>query len=404
MNIAIIGGGAAGMITAYLLDQKGHEVEVFEKTDKLGGNIRTLNKNVSADSKYEKLYLEGGVIEFSNAFVQFKSLLDKLHVPHENVEIGTGVFLKNGNYYLSTILAESNFKGIGLIKEKVKLLRLYLNTLLVGFKLWRLNPELCRKMSLNDIISDKTTATKWLRLFMMYSYSTDFKKLSDFSAELALHNIQNYMLSGWFRICGGVYTYIEKILDVYKGKVHLNLAPKKVIRTEEKVVLEFENGEQNEFDKVVFAVPPHQILSLINDPSDDEVECFSNWKSNNIETIIHKDNSLYSNYPIVQPSEFDFFETVENWGYNAILNQVCGIKSKEHFYLAYNMESQIAPKNIIHKAKHETPLYTQKAIESRKKIKTINGSNNTFFAGAWLADGLHEGATISAQRISELIK
>ena len=63
MNIAIIGGGAAGMITAYLLDQKGHAVEVFEKTDKLGGNIRTLNKNVSIASKYEHLYLEGGVIK-----------------------------------------------------------------------------------------------------------------------------------------------------------------------------------------------------------------------------------------------------------------------------------------------------------------------------------------------------
>lgn len=36
-NISIIGGGIAGMQTAILLDKKGHHVELYEKTDKLGG-------------------------------------------------------------------------------------------------------------------------------------------------------------------------------------------------------------------------------------------------------------------------------------------------------------------------------------------------------------------------------
>ena len=35
MKIAIIGGGAAGMISAYLLDKAGHHVTVLEKQDKL---------------------------------------------------------------------------------------------------------------------------------------------------------------------------------------------------------------------------------------------------------------------------------------------------------------------------------------------------------------------------------
>ena len=46
MKIAIIGGGASGMVTAYLLNKKGHNVTVFEKQPILGGHIRTLNKNV----------------------------------------------------------------------------------------------------------------------------------------------------------------------------------------------------------------------------------------------------------------------------------------------------------------------------------------------------------------------
>ena len=47
MKVAIIGGGAAGMISAYLLDKEGHQVTVFEKQALLGGNIRTVNKNIT---------------------------------------------------------------------------------------------------------------------------------------------------------------------------------------------------------------------------------------------------------------------------------------------------------------------------------------------------------------------
>jgi uncharacterized protein len=47
MKVAIVGGGASGMVTAYLLDQQGHEVTVFERQASLGGHIRTLNKMFS---------------------------------------------------------------------------------------------------------------------------------------------------------------------------------------------------------------------------------------------------------------------------------------------------------------------------------------------------------------------
>jgi protoporphyrinogen oxidase len=41
MKIAVIGGGASGMVTAYQLDQQGHHVTIFERQPILGGHIRT---------------------------------------------------------------------------------------------------------------------------------------------------------------------------------------------------------------------------------------------------------------------------------------------------------------------------------------------------------------------------
>ena len=41
MKVAVVGGGVAGMMAAYRLRQKGHDVELFEAAPELGGLVRT---------------------------------------------------------------------------------------------------------------------------------------------------------------------------------------------------------------------------------------------------------------------------------------------------------------------------------------------------------------------------
>jgi predicted NAD/FAD-binding protein len=45
MRIGIIGGGAAGLATAWLLEQD-HDVTLFEKDDRLGGHAHTVDIDV----------------------------------------------------------------------------------------------------------------------------------------------------------------------------------------------------------------------------------------------------------------------------------------------------------------------------------------------------------------------
>jgi predicted NAD/FAD-binding protein len=401
MRVAIIGGGAAGMITAYLLNKQGHDVTVFEKSAALGGNIITLNKNASPNKSDTNLLLEGGVIEFSNSFTHFKALLDELKVTYEPVDIGTGVFYKNGNFLLSSIMARKNLSGFSLFKCYAKLLVLYIKSISISIKLMRTSFSQARIIPLKTLLGKDTPTTNWLKLFMMYSYSTDYRQLDNFSSEIALHNLNNYRMAGWFRIPGGTYTYIEKIVANNKLKLYTNTAVKKVLREDQQLTLEIENGEKLCFDKLVFAIHPHLILDLLQQPTKVEISCLQPWKGNEITTIIHQDESLYNPFPIKNPSEFDFFETKAGWGYNAILNKLCGIGSYPKYFLSYNLESLIDPHKIIHIANHETPLYTQNAVQHRAKLISMNGSSNTYFAGAWLYDGLHEGATISAIKVAE---
>src|SRR5687768_15535 len=44
-SIGIIGGGISGLVAAFLLKKKGFNVELFEKSAAVGGNIQTIKRD-----------------------------------------------------------------------------------------------------------------------------------------------------------------------------------------------------------------------------------------------------------------------------------------------------------------------------------------------------------------------
>ena len=105
MKIAIIGGGAAGMATAYLLDKQ-HDVSVFEKQPILGGNIRTLNKNVTGVALDPNVILDNGVIEFQREnFPNFHRLMQVLNVPLSEGRTSSELFLEQRTHVLNLVRA-----------------------------------------------------------------------------------------------------------------------------------------------------------------------------------------------------------------------------------------------------------------------------------------------------------
>ena len=48
-------------------------------------------------------------------------------------------------------------------------------------------------------------------------------------------------------------------------------------------------------------------------------------------------------------------------------------------------------------------LYATESFRYRDEVVATNGENHTYHAGAYLGDGLHEGAITSALRVAQLI-
>jgi uncharacterized protein len=406
MKIAIIGGGASGMVTAYLLDKQGHQVTVFEREPTLGGHIRTLNQNVQPNHSDCNLVLENGVLEFPTSFHNFMNLMTELDIELEPVNIGSALFLKNGTHYMSKVAIDRNFTGIHWLLEHLRMNLFYLRaaSLLIAAKSWKAIDF--HDQSLADQFKQPYLRNIWLKLFAMYSYSIPFSAIDDCPAELVIPTLRDDVFVDWVRIKGGVYSYMQKILDRFRGEVLLGAEVNAIRRSISGVTIELAGAKTLEFDKVVFATPPDQVLKLLADPHNDEIRRFAAWQGNYVQTLLHTDATMYAPYRVQEGSEFDFFETDQqhgNWGYNARLNQLCGITSPVQYSLSFNLESLIAPAQILHVQQHHTPLYTVEAFHHRQEIIKTNGELNTYHVGAYLGDGLHEGAITSAILVAEVI-
>ncbi|MEG3941676.1 MULTISPECIES: FAD-dependent oxidoreductase [unclassified Microcoleus] len=403
MRIAIVGGGASGMATAYWLDKQGHHVTVLEKQPILGGHIRTLNKNVLPNQSECNEILENGVLEFPTVFYNFVALMQELGVELEPVEIGSALFFKDGSHFLSAVSIKKNFTGIQRLIEYLRLDALYARSAGFILKMRFAKQHDFYDIALSGSLKSSCIRNDWLKLLTMYSYSIPFELLDNFPAQLAMPVLRDYASVNWVRIKGGVYSYIEKILERFQGDILLNREIAKIFRSADAVKIVLSDGEIQEFDKVVFAMPPDQVMRLLADPTEAETKRFGAWQPNYATTVLHSDTSMYDRYGIRKLSEFDFFETDKGWGYNASLNQLCGISSPREYSLAFRLEQSIDQNQIIHIQKHHTPMYNVESFRYRDEVIETNGENHTYHAGAYLGDGLHEGAITSALRVAKLI-
>jgi predicted NAD/FAD-binding protein len=403
MKIAIIGGGSSGMVTAYLLDKQGHHVTVFERQPILGGHIRTLNQNVKPNCSDCDRILESGVLEFPVTFHNFLNLMKELQVPLELVNIASALFLRDSRHFLSAGAIRKNFSGIQRAIEYLRLDTLYARSAVFWLKMRfpKILDFYDRPMS--QYLKRPCIRNCWLKLLTMYSYSMPFESIDDFPAELAIPALREYVFVNWVRIKGGVYSYIEKILDRFRGKIWVNAEVLTISRTPDAIKIKLPDGVTLLFDRVVFATPPDRVMELLADPSPAEIKRFSAWQKNHATTFLHTDTSMYTRHAIQNPSEFDFFQIDNGWGYNAYLNQLCGIVSSVQYSLAFNLENLIAQDKILHVQEHHTPLYTVESFRYRDEVVRTNGENNTYHAGAYLSNGLHEGAITSAIRVAQLI-
>lgn len=299
MKIAIIGGGASGLIKAYLL-RNTHQTVVYEAAPILGGHIRTLNGNVK-NVDLDPGVVENGVLGFDlTAYPTFARLAERLELQLEPYVMHSGLFYDDGRFWVTPSPYQKNTDSLR--QRVLNLLRL--SPLWPARKrliasLNALAPDDLKGKATSEIIPDlDEPCHQALLACFMLTFSMPFEKVGQMPAELTVGYMQGGRLPDWCFLCDGVYSYIETMLLQMPGGhlEHCDATVTHVSRSAEGVMVAVSGREDERFDKVFFATTPDQVLKLLTGPSDAEVRRFQAWSCDTFTTVAYRDAGIYERF------------------------------------------------------------------------------------------------------------
>lgn len=398
MRVAVIGAGAAGLVAAWRL-QRAHEVSVFERAPMVGGHVRTLGGNVEWD---QPIRLDAGVIEFDlTLFPTVARVFDELGVGVVRVPGTTTLFPERGARWFSPGSAEDAQRPW--LVRTLDLLRLQVMHP-AWQRLQQTHGHVITGMRLGEVLGDDVFG-RWLKLLTMYAYSVPFEAVSDVSAALAVPMLERFVTAGaWVGVEGGTFAYQQRILERLREPVRCNQAVR-VSRVSSNVIVHSATGDEV-FDAVVIAVPPHRVLDVLADPDADEVRRFLPFHGHEARVLVHGDDGPYARRGATYASEFDVFELgAGRGGYNARLDRLCAVPADwpERPGLAFGLDDEIDPAKVYARVTHDVAMYDVPAMAHKAEVAATQGWRQTWYAGAWLGDGLHEGAFVSALQAAEAL-
>jgi len=411
MKVAIIGSGISGLTAAYLLNKE-HDVTVFEANDYIGGHTHTHE----IDQNNKAWQVDSGFIVYNEkTYPNFIKLLEQLKVEVQKTSMGFSV---------SSPAKSLEYSGGSLNSLFAQRLNLFKPSFLMMLKdILRFNRIAARllgsveeSITIGELLHSHNFSRHFIDNYIIPMgaaiWSTAAKNTTEMPAVFYMRFFKNHGLlqifnrPQWFVIKGGSKIYVQKIIEGFKEKILLSCPVKEVLRDSTGVKIYCKKDQEpKQFDKVIFATHSDQALSLLKDPSENEVAILEAFPYQKNTAILHTDVSLMPKNKL----------TWSSWNYLLNENQdqpvtltynmniLQSLDAKPDFLVTLNSNSNIDSSKIIKKVEYHHPLFTVDGISAQKRKKQINGVNNTFFCGAYWGSGFHEDGVNSALDVCMLL-
>ncbi len=403
MNIAIIGGGIAGLATAHLLCDD-HRVTLFEANDYLGGHTNTVDVSLDGTT----LAVDTGFIVFNErTYPNFIRLLERLNVASRPSVMSFSVTSeRNGLEYCATNLDT-------LFAQR----RNFLNR-----PFWRMLREIVRfnrearelydphemTLTLGDHLKNRGYSVTFVENFLVPMgaaiWSADPKRFAMFPAAAFVRFFTNHGILNvvdqprWRVVAGGSREYVAPLARPFRDRVRLSTPVDRVRRFPDRVAVTTRGGETEYFDQVVLACHSDQALAMLTDPSDAERELLSAIPYQENDTVLHTDSRLLPGLPKARASWNCRIPRHERDGVFVTywMNRLQSLATSTDFCVTLNGTEAIAPERIIRRITYHHPVYSPAAFEAQKRRDEISGTNRTWYCGAYWGYGFHEDGLNSA--------
>ena len=197
----------------------------------------------------------------------------------------------------------------------------------------------------------------------------------------------------WYTVAHRSKTYVNKVLSQISGEYFKNYKINSIQRVSSGVQVYY--GGANEFfdyDKVILATHADQALSLIKNPTDQEIKTLSNFDYKKNLAVLHCDESVMPKNKKVW-SSWNTYVDPKNLNKSSLtywLNLLQNINCEKNIFLTLNPLKEIPNEKIYKKIEFTHPYYDQKALDNQKNLKNIQNKENLLFCGSYFGYGFHE--------------
>ncbi|MBS1150169.1 MAG: amine oxidase [Myxococcaceae bacterium] len=414
MKIAVVGGGIAGLTAAYRLHPR-HEVTLFEKSRRVGGNAYGYRTRDGVE-------VDIAVAAFGRAgYPNFYKLLDEFGIETAmcpNSFMSFHDLDTNSGIYMTTTLSGFLTQGLAALKPS---------------KVWnlaRLPVGLARAQKLREsgqldgktlrellaMVPEFTGDTRTILLCVMCLLSSmSIAELLDaparfFLEKLACHHdvISPKALYSVRAIKKGTQAYVRALANRIEGHIRLGADIRAVVRSaKEGVTLVMESGETHAFDRVVFACPADTALKLLDSPTDDERRLLGAWRYKDGRVVLHRDPASFPPRALVQAYTYLYRkgpdgEIAETSVNGALWFEPQAPDTCDYFSSQYP-NFDLNPALIEFETVLRTPVFDFTSVETTKLLPRLNGVRGSYYCGSYFGFGLHEDAVTSALAVAKAV-
>jgi uncharacterized protein len=410
-TIAVVGGGVAGIVSAYLLQQR-HRVVLFEQDARLGGHTHTVTL---ADGPDAGLPVDTGFIVFNDkTYPNFMRFLDRLGVSWKRSDMSFSCYnMHSGLQYAGTTLS-------GVFAQRRNLARPAFWAFIAGILRFcsRMRRDL-RAGRLNGLSLGAYAARAGFSRMVVEEYvipmasaiwSTPSDRILEFPAQSFAQFYENHGLLSfknrpvWFTVTGGSHAYVEAFRRAFGGELCLDTPVARIVREADGVVLTLADGSTRRFDCVVAAAHADQTAAMLADPDPDETRLLGAWRYTANPTVLHTDTTFLPPNRRAWASWNYVLQDRPQSGQAAMLtyhmNRLQSFNASRDYCVTLNPARPVDPDAVIAAMAYDHPLFTADAMASQAGIAALSGRRNTYFAGSYLGYGFHEDAVRSAVAVA----
>lgn len=410
-RVAIIGGGGAGLTTAWLLEND-YDVTLFEVNDRLGGHCYTIPV---AHEGYTS-YIDTGAEFFSDAlFPHMMRLLKILDVPINRFVLTNTFFKTDGS---DTIFLPPITKG-KVAWESLRPSNLFD---LIQFEIVLLKGQhildiqdtgLTLKQFVDNLELTNGFKAEFLYPFMAAAWGVGSDDIQQFAA----YDVLKYFVSNqpkgldpiyWNEVVGGTINYINALAgQLKKTEIKLSSTIEDIVYHNNSYLITELNGNTSQFDHLVMATNSKDAAMLLQNIPEKQDVC---TLLNQI-LYYHTSIAVHGDKRFMPNNESDW--AVANIGYNGTSSAMTiykpwldGPNPVFRSWVTYPVlpphASDPKPDPLYAMIDWWHPYINVDYFHVQRAIQTVNGNHNLWFAGIYTVDNdSHESVILSAMRVAE---